>query len=327
MITQGLFEKILVDPVEQGADVLYIVSGYASATMAYRHLQRLKAFKTDIKIELIVGMAVQDGISAKDHNGFQELVSGPYRDLFTCRYVVHRPPVHSKTFTWYSDRTPKIAFTGSANYTQMAFSTSQREAMVEHDAEYSRDYFDLIKQDTIDCSDLQVNTPITIHSEPEYSIKRNEDRQEHSETGDEPELTENLSRLPHEKVSLLDRRGRLPGRSGLNWGQRPEEGREPNQAYIRLPVSLAETQFFPPRGEQFTMITDDDKVLICARAQDQAKAIHTSDSNSRMGQYFRYRLGLPEGSLVTKEDMERYGRTDVDFYKIDEETYYMDFSI
>lgn len=48
--------------------------------------------------------------------------------------------------------------------------------------------------------------------------------------------------------------------------------------------------------------------------------------NSELGEYFSYRLGLPSGAKVTKEDLERYGRTDVDFYKLDEETYYMDFS-
>ena len=46
-----------------------------------------------------------------------------------------------------------------------------------------------------------------------------------------------------------------------------------------------------------------------------------------MGLYFRHRLNVPEGMNITKEDMEHYGRTDVDFYKIDEETYYMDFSV
>jgi hypothetical protein len=44
-----------------------------------------------------------------------------------------------------------------------------------------------------------------------------------------------------------------------------------------------------------------------------------------LGEYFRHRLGLPSGALVTKEDLIRYGRTDVEFYKIDDETYYMNF--
>ena len=33
------------------------------------------------------------------------------------------------------------------------------------------------------------------------------------------------------------------------------------------------------------------------------------------------------GAFVTKEDLERYGRTDVTFYKIDDEQFFMDFSV
>ena len=43
-------------------------------------------------------------------------------------------------------------------------------------------------------------------------------------------------------------------------------------------------------------------------------------------EYFRMRLDLPNGFFITKEHLEQYG-TDVDFYKIDNETYYMDYSV
>ena len=36
-------------------------------------------------------------------------------------------------------------------------------------------------------------------------------------------------------------------------------------------------------------------------------------------------MNLKEGSLITTEQITTYGRTHVDFYKIDDETYYMDF--
>ena len=322
MITEDLFEKVLIEPVRRSADTLYIVSGYATGTMVYKHLERLKEFGKGVRIELIVGMTGLDGISKKDHDGFLSLVSGSYRDVFTCRYVAYGPAVHSKTFTWYSENIPKVAFTGSANYTQSAFGASRREAVTEDDAESLRDYFDLIRQDTIDCVDPRVSTLITIHNEPGYSIKMAEESEELEES---LAIPSGLAQLPHVNVSFLDRMGGLPRRSGLNWGQR--QGRNRNQAYIRLPARIYNTDFFPPRPDQFTIITDDGKMLVCVRAQDNAKAIHTSDSNSRMGLYFRYRLGLEENSFVYKEDLERYGRTDIDFYKIDEETYYMDFSV
>lgn len=77
----------------------------------------------------------------------------------------------------------------------------------------------------------------------------------------------------------------------------------------------------------FTVLTDDNKVLICTRAQQNGKAIHTPHNNSLIGEYFRHRLGIPYGHSVTKEHLLSYGRTDIDFYKIDDETYSMDFSV
>jgi hypothetical protein len=78
----------------------------------------------------------------------------------------------------------------------------------------------------------------------------------------------------------------------------------------------------------FTVITDDQKTFICTRAQkgDEGQAIETPQDNSILGRYFRERLGLPSGAFVSTEDLRRYGRMDVTFYKIDDENYYTDFS-
>ena len=325
MLTENLFEKILIEPAEQNFDTLYIVSGYASATMVSRHLDHLSRCKREVRIQLIVGMAIRDGISAKDHKGFRELAS-EYKDVFLCGYVASNPPVHSKTYAWCNGDIPRLAFIGSANYTQAAFSTSRREAMIEYDAERVRNYFDLIQRDTINCLDPRANNFIAIYSEPRYSMRMPLGNVAESDKDeDTASIADDLTQLPRTSVSFLGNRGDLPQRSGLNWGQRA--GREPNQAYIRLPIELTRTDFFPPRGEHFTILTDDNKALICVRRQDYGKAIHTPDNNSRMGLYFRHRLNVPEGMNIRKEDLEHYGRTDVDFYKIDEETYYMDFSV
>ncbi|MCF6301014.1 MAG: restriction endonuclease, partial [Proteobacteria bacterium] len=65
---------------------------------------------------------------------------------------------------------------------------------------------------------------------------------------------------------------------------------------------------------------------ICTRAQENGKAIQTPHNNSLIGEYFSFRLGVANGNLVTMGDLSKYGRTDVVFYKIDEENYFMDFS-
>lgn len=77
---------------------------------------------------------------------------------------------------------------------------------------------------------------------------------------------------------------------------------------------------------RFFVLTYDGKIFICVRAQDNGKAIHTPQDNSMLGKYFRERLNVPHGSFVHKEDLDRYGRTTVDIFKIDVENYYLDFS-
>jgi hypothetical protein len=80
-----------------------------------------------------------------------------------------------------------------------------------------------------------------------------------------------------------------------NCREKSGEKREPNQAYIRLTSDIYRADFFPPVSVHFTLFTDDGKTLICTRAQQNGKAIHTPHNN-------------------------------LTFYKIDDETYYMDYS-
>ncbi len=78
--------------------------------------------------------------------------------------------------------------------------------------------------------------------------------------------------------------------------------------------------------QHFLVITDDNHTLLLRVEQQNDKAITTPESNAKIGEYFRSRLSLEEGAYVWKADLERYGRTNVTFYKIDDEQFYMDFS-
>lgn len=127
------------------------------------------------------------------------------------------------------------------------------------------------------------------------------------------------------KLSLLQNNGEIHNAGGLNWGQR--EGREPNQAYIALPSVLQEMVFFPEPGIKFNVMTDDKVELIMVRQGENGKNITTSDNNSVLGVYFRNRLGLERGAFVEKRHLEEYGRTDVEFAKLDKLNYIMKFNV
>lgn len=140
-----------------------------------------------------------------------------------------------------------------------------------------------------------------------------------------PELNAETSQMKIEKVkvSLLDKNGEP--QYGLNWGQRT--GREPNQAYVQLPIEVYRSDFFPKKPEHFFIHTDDNQDIKFTRAQktDEGTALQTPDDNSLFGRYMRDRLGIPHGQEITAKDILNYGCTEITFFKINGR-FYLDFS-
>ncbi len=323
MLSSNLFQEILLNPPYNGANELYIVSGYATSAMTFRHVQELRKHDIDINIRLIVGMTAQGGLSQANHRGFQKLVRHVFVNNFECSYIRTPPPVHSKVYAWFDGNKPIAGFMGSANYSQKAFSRNQRELMTSCSAVQGFDYFQSLSSDTISCVTSEADDFVQGFKDRYYARQKRRQQQTQNVIPANSALT--ISDPDHVRTSFISRDGQIPTRSGLNWGQRA--GREPNQAYIPLRAEIYNSDFFPPVATSFTVEADDGMVLICVRAQDNGKAIHTPENNSLIGRYFRKRLGVPEGQLVTMNDFLRYGRTHVDFYKINEENYYMDFSL
>lgn len=267
-----------------------------------------------------------DGLSETNHIGFNKLVREDFSSIFKCSYIINKPSVHSKVYVWSKDNRPVKAYAGSANYTLTAYNgRKQREFIVEAEPVESFEYIQNLIDDTIYCDNLEAENVVQIYNDKAYEKLK---RSQLVDTGDGEASSEVIIKgLPSVTISFLGNNGDLPVRSGLNWGQRPEANREPNQGYIRVPSNIGRSDFFPDTGVHFTIQTDDNKTLICSVAQEGRKAIHTPHNNSLIGEYFRYRLGVPSGELVKKEDLIKYGRSTVTIYKLDNEAYYLDFSV
>jgi len=318
MFNSDMVDKILINPITKGAQKLLILSGYATPTMASWHMMKIKELRINpVDINLIIGMTNYDGLTIDAHKGFKQLVdshNGSKFSKFQCQYICQGAPVHSKLYIWLKDNTPIEAYTGSANYTQAGFSTGRREYMVPCNPEDAFNYYNQAEGDSIYCNHSEVEDNIVFT--PSHPVLDSE--------GGYPQALVGRGIQPI-KLSLLARNGETGTRSGLNWGQR--EGREPNQAYIGLPAPIARSGFFPLGKQHFSVVTDDNKQLILRVQQENDKAITTPMNNSLIGEYFRNRIGVANGAYVWRSDLERYGRTDVDFYKLDDEHYYMDFSV
>ena len=293
--TSDLYSRVLMEPASAGANALKVISGYATAPMANRHIQSLAAESLDVHIELIHGMAIADGVSLADHQQFLNLEA---REKFRCHYRNELPAVHAKLYVWLSEGTPVKAFQGSANYSQVAFlrGSNREEIVSEVDPARALEYWE---------------SALSLSLEQITLLNR--------ETSPELESV----RLP-----LVMRNGEVHRSSGLNWAFRGNNlTRNKDEAYIPVPAPVQRMKFFPERTVEFTILTDDDYSFIGRVAQDNGKAIHSRPRNSIMGAYFRRRMSLPSQSFVETSDLDNYGRRDVTFYKLDDETYYMDFSI
>lgn len=327
MLSENLFEEVLIKPVIEGADELKIISGYATASMASRHLEEITKLNENIKIKLLVGMTPKDGIAMGNHSGFLSILqSEKFKNNFSCQYLFQNAPVHSKMFLWNKSSNFHKAFIGSANYSQIAFSKSQRELMQISSSTELQIYFDNIEKDSINIEHPELDENVRIWSDKNYWANHHFEDSEMAEL----EFTDKLESLTHCRVSLLSKQlgNEVQNQAGLNWGQRPERANK-NEAYIQLPPFVYKSDFFPKKPNQFLVRTDDNKSLICVRTSKDAagQQLQTPLNNALLGEYFRNRIGVPSQRPIWRADLERYGRTDVVFYKIDEETYYMDFSV
>lgn len=313
MLTRDLFDQVLIKPYQRGADHLKVLAGYATPALARWHLFRadeISASSTvnnlsELSVDVVYGMAQRDGVSLTHHRAFVEMVTRTHQDRLSCHYVAEAPSVHAKTYIWFREDEPVEAFLGSANYTHRALTSDQVEVMTRCDPLKAAALFDEHLARALECHHNDVDLEIAIHRPADQSVNELESNR--------------LSFLVHTT-------GETPKRSGINWGQRPS--RDPNQAYLSVPQEIARSGFFPPRAVQFTLHPDDGAPsMLCATAQDNDKAIHTTESNAILGKYIRARLGLHNGEYVTRAHFEAYGRTDVTIYKEDDETFHMDFSV
>lgn len=303
MIADNLFGKVLIDPADR-ADRLHVASGYATPGFAKHHLtESRRDGRVPFSLELVIGMAVSEGIKESDHTGFRQLSEG-LGDGFRCSYLVGLPPMHSKLYVWTKGDDPVAAWVGSANYTHPGFvGTMQRNVLEQAPPSEAMGYFRSVREQSLDCRDERIGRLVRIR----------------------PDTPEDASGLEGVELPLTDRHGNVPARSGLNWGQRP--GRDPDQAYLPVPGKVAQSGFFPPRRKNFTVRTDDFQSIVCAIAQDKDKAIHSTFDNAELGRYFRKRLSVPFGEPVTRRHLDGYGRDSVTIRKVDESLYLLDFSV
>lgn len=307
--SEDLAKSILFNPMDAGANRLCILATHATPSMVSWLLTTYEEHGiSDISVELIVEAVLDDGIDHASHEGFKSLHGlHDKRNQFTCSYLFQPPTSKKNLFVWLQDDTPVRAFSCSYNFTQTDLLRNHGGSMASRSASLAYSIYENAVSRSIFCSHSEVEDHIVIRS-----------------ANTSPISSAAISSDTCVHLSLLTRTGEPGKRSGLNWGQRNK--RNKNEAYIPLPSRIARSGFFPLNKQHFLVVTDDHHTLQLRVEQQNDKAITTPASNAQIGEYFRNRLGLANGAYVHTSDLKGYGRTDVTFYKIDDEQYYMDFA-
>lgn len=311
IVTDNLFQTLIMTPYSEGKRKLKILAAYASPTFIHHILYALEK----VDIELTIGMIKQDPITIWEHKQYLKMANSTKR--LNVQYYMGDKPIHSNIILWeeISFFDEPLAFIGSANFTRNGYINYQ-ETMIKVEPQEALNTFPREQL-------LNFKTPY-IEETMEFAYQVG-----HTTRIDTPavaRVVQNSKPSVDLLLTTIENPRKIHSTAGLNWGQRP--GREPNQTYIPVPrkVHTTNPNFFPEKKIEFTLITDDGESFVCVMAQDNNKAIETCHDNSILGKYFRNRLGVSLGDFVTIDHLDNYGRNYITIYKINEETYFMDFS-
>ncbi|KRI63282.1 restriction endonuclease PLD domain-containing protein [Acinetobacter pittii] len=308
------------------ADELLIITGYIGPDP----FAKLKTLPLDCQV--IYGMYGSDSIGEKLHKSLVKINSSlTNTDLF-----YSQSGVHAKCYLWKKKGIIVDALIGSANFSRNGLATPDREVLVEADPSVFSQlqaYFDKIISNSIHCSSSSVKLKVN-------------------------NLSARVGVATDCKLSFLTKtRGILevPAKSGLNWGVNSSKiggtsHTSVGDAEIRITKKAIQNypHLFPPKvgtpskrtgklqrqNDEIELIWDDGTIMKGLLEQNLTigdliypKAICSSDSKAELGLYLRKRIGVSDTHVITKRDLEKYGRTDVTISLQAEGIYYMDFSV
>ena len=303
-----LYKVILKDPINHGAEELCVLSGYATPKFVEEYLNSINKKGTNFRLKVIQGMARLQGMTRIDHERFMDLEK---RSNFDFYYYTgdkkRKQTVHAKTYIWLKKDKPILAFMGSANFTNQGFKNEHNriETMTQTDPDQAYTVFNNVLKESKSINHSKIKNYIKMvpHKNDPLKIEK---------------IHQYLS------ISLLNESGQVNPQSGLNLGfvsTYPLSSRD----IAAIPVATRNASFFPNTSVTFTVMTDDGRRFDMHRTKDAPGRLTLVKDLKRLGQYFRDRLGIPYGVPITREDLDKYGRSDVVFEKDESGMYSMDF--
>jgi len=132
-----------------------------------------------------------------------------------------------------------------------------------------------------------------------------------------------------------EKNGNVQQQGGLNWGFSAGNVCE-NDAYVAIPKGFIEKNpdFFPTKSSRIDVEWDDGTHMVCSvegtqdvQGKKYPKQLTSADDKSVFGEYIRKRMGVSSGEKVTMDDLNKYGRKDIEITKQGDNKYKIDFGV
>jgi hypothetical protein len=231
---------------------------------------------------------------------------------------------HSKCYLWLNEGRPIKGYMGSANFSPNGLKNDYRETLIEVDQNQLfvlKGYIEIIQGTATPCTDWEVR--------------------------EREEFEEEYDKEICDMVLYDPRTGQTQEGHGLNWGLAEGSHVRPNDACI--PIRTHHIRKYPDlfpaiphdidrgRGslKEIVEFIWDDGLIMQGRLEGSQpidgikhpKQLASFPHKDDLGKYFRDRMGIDHDIRITREDLVKYGRSDVSVSMLSEGSYFCDFSV
>jgi NgoFVII restriction endonuclease len=324
LFTENLEEIIFSRHQYVSCDELIIISGYVGPSP----IQKLSTLP--MKTTVIYGMYGSQSISYPLHEALINIHNPSQIEI-----LYSNLPVHTKCYIWRYNGNITYSLIGSANFSTSGLNIPLRETLAETTSDTFAElnnYLSLVLANSVLCNTVDITQNVT----PPVAV-----------TPPNRPLADDI--VCHMEL-YNPRTNEVPPSSGLNWGF-SVGNTVPGDAYITIRTNHIRNfaNLFPPKqvhptnriggrlhrqNDSVELIWDDGTLMDALlegtqriHGLDYPKQLSSFPSKNTLGVYIRNRLGLSPTSVVTKADLDRYGRDFISISLLQNGAYYVDFSV
>ena len=327
------FSDAFVDYFFRSEEVSMVV-GYAAAEAVVELDKLIKSHHGLQHFNLVVGMAAFDGIFRSQMEALTDL-DGSLLDSGLGRvHVAKALPVHAKASTFCQGNIVSAAIVGSSNLSGLISGFRQFEIDVLLDNKPALENVHSLVQSITTKASVpldQVASGLRVSENPNLVLEGVAG----VEKVDPSTWASNLSKVSFQIPIKAEPKSHLNVFFGAGRKQNGHEIPRPwYEVELIVGVDITRQHGYPQAGTPqsiFAVVTDDGWTFGCQTQGQNSKNLRSVGDLRILGKWLKERLqnsgALRIGERVTEETLKKYGRTHLDFTRVeDSDTWYIDFS-